>query len=197
MKDVAVDACCLINLLAAGTIFPDPPPSQAKGRASMPKGATTALECTLRVPGVVTNESLYLLQPDDDDESKLVKTPIDLTPLFGAGVLVECDVEGEEETNLFVQFAAALDDGEAACMAIAKNRAWTLATDDRPATRLAGQFNVPVVTTAELVKDWAKKSKAKKAEITRTLLNIQQFAKFVPRQNSPEAQWWFSHVSQK
>jgi hypothetical protein len=153
------------------------------------------LESRLHIPRVVAGESLYLLQPDEDDESKLVKTPIDLMPFFDAGVLVECDVEGEEEMDLFVQFAAALDDGEAACMAIAKNRGFTLATDDRPATNLAGQFNVPVVTTAELVKEWAKKIKAKKAEITSTLLNIQQFARFVPRPNSPEAQWWFSHVA--
>lgn len=197
MRDVAVDACCLINLLAARSIFPDPPTSKAKGKASKPKAGVTALEFTLHIPNVVANESLYLLQPDDDDESNLVKTPIDLKPHFNCGVLVACDIEGEEETNLFVQFATTLDDGEAACLAIAENRGWTMATDDRPAAALAGQFNVPVVRTAELMREWARKAKAKKAEITAALLNIQRFAKFVPRQGSPESAWWFSHVFRK
>lgn len=195
MRDVAVDACCLINLLAAGTILPDPPASVAKGKAPRPKGRISALARTLHVPGVVASESLYLLQPDDNDDSKLIKTPIDLTRRFDVGLLVQCEVDGEAETNLFVRFATALDDGEAACMAIARNRGWTLATDDRPATNLAGQFDIPVITTAELVKEWARKSKSRRSEITRTLLNIQRFARFVPRPSSPGAKWWYAHTA--
>ena len=87
-----------------------------------------------------------------------------------------------------------LDDGEAACLAIAKHRRWSLATDDRPAGTLAGQAGVRVLTTAELVRQWAKKVNAKKQEITTVLLNIQRFAKFVPRPGSPEAAWWFAQL---
>jgi hypothetical protein len=194
MKDVAIDACCLINLLATGTIFPAPPFSNAKGKTSTPSGATLSLNRTLHVPTAVASEALFLLHPDDDDKSKLVKAPIDLTPHCDAGVLHPCDVQDGEETNLFVQFATRLDDGEAACLAIAKNRGWAIGTDDRLATILAGQFSVSTVSTAELVKEWAKISKAKKAQITHSLLNIQRFAKFIPRQNSPEAGWWYSHA---
>jgi hypothetical protein len=82
-------------------------------------------------------------------------------------------------------------------MAIAKNRGWALASDDRPATSLAGQIGVPVVTTAELLKEWGNANNAKKAQITAALLNIQRFAKSVPRQNSPEADWWFLHTREK
>ena len=122
-----------------------------------------------------------------------MKTPIDLTQYFAHGVLFQCDVEGEEETDLFVQYATRLDDGEAACLAIAKNRGWSLATDDRPATTLAGQAGVPVLTTSELVKRWAKRTRANQQQIAAALWNIQRFAKFTPRQNSPAAAWWFSH----
>jgi len=151
MKDVAVDACCLINLLAAGSILPAPPPPAARRKASKPKRASHALEATLHVPAAVAQETYYLLQPDKDDQQKLVKVPVDLEPHFERGVLMECDVAGAEETDLFVQFASRLDDGEAACLAIAKSRGWTLATDDRPATNLAGQVGAPVVTTAQLI----------------------------------------------
>src|ERR1700752_3378011 len=165
MRDVAVDACCLINLLAAGSILPEVFSSTAKGSTSQPKAAKRALAYTLHVPTTVAHESLYLVQLDKEDGTTLVKVPIDLTPHFDAGNLVECDIEGEEETALYVQFATSLDDGEAACLAIAKRRGWLLATDDRPATNLAGQFGVTVVTTAELVKEWSRNAKAKKAEI--------------------------------
>ena len=115
-----------------------------------------------------------------------MKSPIDLTLYFTHGVLSECEIEGEEETDLLVQYATRLDDGEAACLAIAKNRGWSLATDDRPATTLAGQASVTVLTTAELVKHWATRTSANKQEVATVLLNIQRFAKFIPRQNSPE-----------
>ena len=191
MTDVAVDACCLINLLAAGSILPDPSAPKVKGKAS-----THALNRTLHIPNAVAAESLYLLQPDDGDESLLVKAPIDVQSYFDAGVLIACTVEGDEETDLFVQFATRLDDGEAACLAIARNRNWAIATDDRPARKLANQFDVPVVTTVELVKEWANSSNARKPDIRDTLQNIQRFARFMPRQNSPEAEWWFSHVGE-
>ncbi len=197
MEDLAVDACCLINLLAAGSILPAPPPSSTRRKTPKPKQGHHALQAALHVPAAVAQETYYLFQPDKDDQLKLVKVPVDLGPSFKSGVLMPCDVEGEEETRLFVQFAARLDDGEAACLAIAKNRGWTLATDNRLATNLAGRFRVSVVTTAELVKEWAKKRRANKAEIASTLSNIQTFGKFIPRPSSPEASWWYSHVAEK
>lgn len=196
MKDLAVDACCLINLLAAGAILPPPAVSMGKGMAARRTPSASPLEAILHVPAVVARESLYLLRPDDD-QTKLVKSPIDLTPYFAQGVLCECEIEGEVETGLFVQYATILDDGEAACLAIARQRGWTLATDDRPAAALAGRANVPVVSTAQLVKHWAKRANASKQQVAAVLANIRRFAKFVPRPNSPEASWWFSHHRQK
>jgi predicted nucleic acid-binding protein len=186
MTDVAVDACCLINLLAAENIL-SIPSKAALGKANLSFGFN------FHVPAAVSRESLYLLRPDEKDENKLVKAPIDLTAYFKSGVLIECGIESEAETNLFVQYAMRLDDGEAACMALANNRGWSLATDDRLATTVAKQEGVTVLTTAELVKQWSKSTKAKKQEIATVLLNIQRFAKFVPRQISPESQWWLSH----
>jgi hypothetical protein len=44
-------------------------------------------------------------------------------------VLHECDLEGEQESDLFVQLAVKLDDGEAVCFAIAKSRGRLLAKE--------------------------------------------------------------------
>ena len=126
MTDIVVDACRLINLVAAGSILPTP--SDKNGQSSV-----TRFPSTLHVPKVVVNESLYILQLDSDDPTSLIKTPIDLSTAWEQRTLCECDVEGDEESSLYVQLAVRLDDGEAAALAIAKNRSWALATDDRVA----------------------------------------------------------------
>ena len=56
MKDVAVDACCLINLLAAQSILPAPAVSARK--ASRATNAPSELETILHVPAAVARESL-------------------------------------------------------------------------------------------------------------------------------------------
>lgn len=195
MQDVAVDACCLINLCAAGKILslssPSTPPRRKGAKpAPTPKKPTFALDLNLYIPAKVGQEVLYIMKPDDDDKTNLVKAEIDLGTYTKAGILHPCDLEGEAETELFVKLATKLDDGEAACFAIAKARGWLLATDDRPATRLADQEGVTVITTPELVKRWAEKAKAKDAEVSAVLQSIQTFARFVPRKSSALYAWW-------
>jgi predicted nucleic acid-binding protein len=105
-------------------------------------------------------------------------------------VLRPCDFENQEEMALFVQTAAQLGDGEAACFAIAAKRGWALATDDRRARRLAAESKLTTITTPELVKLWATNTQAGEREIAKVLQNIERFAYFAPRANSPEYAWW-------
>ena len=195
MQDVALDACCLINLYAAGTIFATGAPRSAPRR----KGASThapnlPFDFKLHLPVKVKKEVQYVLQPDDEDKSKLVKTEIDLAPLIKAGFFQECDLEGEDEADLFVQMATKLDDGEAACFAIAKNRGWLLATDERPTENLAKKHGVSIITTPELVKHWADKKKASEDEVAQSLWNIQTYAHYFPRKTLPMHSWWMDLV---
>ncbi len=195
MHDVALDACCLINLCAAGKILggeSSPPLRQRRGRrgaCASPKPGS-GLGVNLHVPSKVAEETLYILQPDPDDASKLVKVPIDLEHYTAAGLLHECDLEGQEEIERFVQMATQLGDGEAACFAIATKRGWALATDDRRARRFAAESSLAVITTPELVKLWAENTRASDEEIAEVLQNIQRFAYFTPRANSPQFAWW-------
>lgn len=197
MPDVVVDACCLINLRAARDIL-CLPPSATSARTRQDETASTSepseqvhrLNLTLHVPEIVVRESLYLMQPDDNDEDRLVKKPIDLTPCFNSGLLDKCDVQSPDEADLFVRLATRLDDGEAVCLALAITRRWILATDDRRARRLAGQLGVEVISTPELVKRWAEDSLATDEAIVSVLQNIQIYARFVPRAGSPGYEWW-------
>ena len=179
MSDAIVDSCCVINLYAAGNLLTLLPP----------------LGRRLHIPEKVLEESLYVRQPDPADAAKLVQRAVDLAPVIEAGLLHRCDLEGEEELNLFVQLATTLDDGEAACLTIAKVRGWTLATDNRKGRREAGNLNVPVVTTPELVKAWADATKADAAAVAKLLRNIQDYARFAPHTTMPLHPWWVDAAS--
>jgi predicted nucleic acid-binding protein len=174
MVIVIMDACCLINLCAAGELV----------------SLLTSLRWEIYVSRHVLAEAYYILQEDPEDESQLVPARIDLQPAIEGGSLRTCDVAAGEEMNLFVRLAATLDDGEAACLAIAKSRSWVLATDDRKAIRLAGELGVGTITTPELIKRWADATQAREVEVAAVLTKIQILARFVPRRGSPLYDWW-------
>lgn len=185
MSDVVIDACCLLNLIAAGNILP-----------RIEKNDTTS-ECfphILHIPDVVEGETLYVYQPDEDDTNGLVKCPLDIQAMIDSCVLQNCTLQSGEESDLFIHLAVRLDDGEAACLAVAKNRSWTLATDDRVARKLSTELDVATLSTAELVKTWAEETNANDQEIRVSLTNIQRFARFVPRVDSRESKWWYQHA---
>jgi predicted nucleic acid-binding protein len=180
MSDSIVDSCCVINLYAADNLL------------SM---LATTLPLRLHLPEKVIGETLYVRRPDPVDVAKLVQREIDLAAALQAGLLHRCDLEGEEELNLFVQLATTLDDGEAACLAIAKVRGWTLVTDDRKGRREAGNLGVTVITTPELIKAWADVSNADDATVAQLLRAIQDCARFVPHKTMPLHSWWTDAVN--
>lgn len=200
MQDVVLDACCVINLYAAGKILsaetaPSKPPRRKIVRpGSSPQAKKLPFDFKLHLPAKVRGEAKYVLQPDEDDQATLVKTEIDLDPLIKAGLLHECDLEGEAETDMFVQMAVKLDDGEAACFAIAKSRGWVLATDERPTERLGKQHGVSIITTPELVKLWADKTKASEEVVAHVLWNIQTYAHYFPRKTLSLHSWWMDLI---
>ena len=159
------DRCCLTlrreticdGRRGAGRVLPDQ--SARRGEEIGPRLSwARVLGLTLYVPEKAVDETLYLLKPDPDEPSVLVKVAIDLAPCFASGRIHRCTIQGPAETELFVRLAARLDDAEAECLAIAKTRGWMLATDDRPARRLAAELAVELLSTPEIVKAWADKT---------------------------------------
>jgi predicted nucleic acid-binding protein len=168
-----IDACCTINLYAAGNLLTLLP----------------ALGGEWYVQERVVTETRYIRRADPDDESKLIREPIDLRPALDAGVLRSCTAT-EDELALFVELAVPLGDGEAMCLAIAQSRGWTLATDDRKARRIATERGVSVLSTPQLLRQWAEATTAEDKDVTRVLNNIQTFANFRPNRRLPDADWW-------
>lgn len=171
-SQTVVDACCLVNICAAGDLKRLMPP----------------MGLTWHVPGLVFDETLFVRNMDD--AGQVSRVPIDLGAVVDAGLIHECTVSDEAETASYVEFARHMSDAEAMCLAIAKHRQWLLATDDRKAQRLAASEGVEVITTPELVKKWADAAKPTTDELKVVLRNIRLRAYFVPRAGSTLHAWW-------
>lgn len=117
---------------------------------------------------------------------------MDLEPWIQRGVLVEEALQGPEDERLFIQFAAALFDGEAEASALAVARGYTLATDDRKARRVVTrrQSAVRLTGTLELLRDWQLTAQALDAEAADALRRIAERASYQPRRTDPLYDWW-------
>lgn len=173
MTERIIDACCLINLYASGEeagIF------QACGE--------------FYVTDEVRGEALRIRRVDEDDPTRLVSQEIDLGSAIAAGHIQKCQLEGQGELDAFVRFAMELDDGEASCLAIAKSRGWTVATDDRKARRIASENGIVLISTPELIQKWVNAMSPDEATAIELLRRIERFARFRPRRSDPLHEWW-------
>ena len=168
-----IDACVLLNLIATGIID-----------KSLTVIAQNSMVCVL-----VKSESLYLRKEADINENESV----DIDDLVNQGIIQICDCEDAEEQKLFVNLAASLDDGEAMSLAIALSRNWHLATDDKKARRIFSenaQNNNLLVSTSDLIKEWAENEKIDDLAIKPILLKVERKASFRPPKSDINLQWW-------
>jgi hypothetical protein len=172
-----LDACVLINLLASDEI-----------------------EGILRVAGqysficsAVEGESIYLRT----DDPKVPLEPIDLHPLIESGLLTVCYIAGDQEAELYVDYASALDDGEAMSLALALSRGFLLVTDERKARRLfleaAGDTN-RLTSTSDLLRGWAGDARIEDARLKTALLQIETRARYQPPPTNANYQWWLDAI---
>jgi predicted nucleic acid-binding protein len=179
MAAVILDACGIVNLYASGQFLP----------------ILTELPNDWFIPAAVERESQSYRQPDPDDPERLIVTPIDLLPAINAGVLVRCDCQGEQETELYVQLAARIgDDGESMGLAIAKCRGWSALTDDKKARKIAAELGVAVVGTTEIMKQWFEIVKPSPAELCAVLEAIERFANYTPARGAVNFDWWVASI---
>jgi hypothetical protein len=175
MPDAAIDACCLIDLLASGD-------AEAILRAS---------GFTWQLPSAVQGEIQYRRQHDPAQPGKTINVPVDLSGMITSGLLTICIPQSQQELDQFTHYATTFrSDGEAMCLALAQERKWVVATDDRRAIRVAQQASLTVVSCPELVKAWAVATGPDPAALNKVLLDIQVLAQFTPNPTMPQYQWW-------
>ena len=180
MPDAVIDACCVIDLLASGV-------ADAILRAS-------GFSWQLR--SAVQSEVRFRRQYDPVLPGKTIDVPVDLSELISGGLLTICDPRTQQEFDRFTQYAAAFrSDGEAMCLALAEERNWVVATDDRRAIRVARQAGLTAVSCPELVKAWAAATGPDAAALARVLRDIETLAKFRPNATMPDHQWWVDAIA--
>lgn len=138
---------------------------------------------------VVEGESIYLRTEDP----KMPMEPIDLGPLIASGLLTVCHIEGGQEAELYVDYASALDDGEAMSLSIALSRGLTLATDERKARRLfldATSDQARLTSTSELLRQWAEAETVPSDRLKTALLSIERRARYQPPATDSHYHWW-------
>ena len=176
-RDVVLDTCCLVNLAAIdGTL-----------------DCLASFELIWYVPTAVQTEGVFIRAAADSREVQR----IDLTASITKGAVQICSPADDAEHALYVELALNLGDGEAMALAIAKNRGWKVATDDRKARNKADAIGVSVVTTPELVQRWASDTARSRAEVAMALRRIETLARFSPAENSPGAKWWRQLLEEK
>ncbi len=168
-----LDACVLINLLASGEM-----------EAILGSAARTSFICS-----AVEKEAIYLRTDDPNSPTELVH----LAPYVEAGLLTVCHTEGDEEAQLFVDYASVLDDGEAMSLAIALARGFVLATDERKARRLfleAAGSPQRLVSTSDLIRGWAEGKHALAGRLKTALARVEGRARYLPPADDANYNWW-------
>lgn len=139
--------------------------------------------------------------PDVLDEVKLLRDretgeefPIDLSPLFTAGLLTPVQPESDEEFELLIDYSALLGHGkgEAMCFALAEARSLPVAIDDARAARKACRRNPDVMTldTFQILKTWQQRAGKTDEAVGALLKAIYRYARHLPATNHPEYEWW-------
>jgi hypothetical protein len=180
MSSAAIDACCLIDLLASQHM----------------EAILRAAGFDWHLPTAVEGEVQHVRQHDLGQPGQFVKVAVDLSVLKTSGVLQGGVPGNQTEQDRFVHYAAQFrSDGEAMCIAIAEQRGWVVATDDRKAIRVAQQAGLSVVSCPELVKRWADATGPDRATLNKVLQDIQVLAQFKPNPTMPEYQWWVDEIA--
>ena len=180
MPSAVIDACCLIDLLATGHA----------------EDILRAANFDWYLPTAVEGEVLHIRAYDPTKPGQYLKVDVDLSPLKGPGLLQVCAPADQTELDQFVYYASVFrSDGEAMCLAIAEQRGWVLATDDRKAIRVARQAGLTVISCPALVKNWADTTKPNPATLQKALMDIQLLAQFKPNSAMPEYPWWVEEVA--
>lgn len=180
MSDAAIDACCLIDLLATGHV----------------EAILRAAGLDWHLPTAVQGEVQHVRQYDPAQPGQFLKVAVDLSPLIASGILKTCGPADQTEQDRFVHYAAQFrSDGEAMCITIAEQRGWLVATDDRKAIRVAQQAGLTVVSCPVLVKRWADATKPDQSTLCKVLQDIQVLAQFKPNSAMPEYQWWVDELA--
>lgn len=170
---ILLDACCLLNFCASGKLL----------------AILESIPAHVAVTQVVQERELRTLQRLKDEENE---GAIQFETAIAQSLLTVVDFESEEEVESFVNYAAILDDGESATCAIAVQRGWALATDDKRAIAFVqqGASYLQVISTPDIIKHWSEEAGVDSPALRDVLNAIRVKGRYSPDKNHPLRSWW-------
>jgi len=172
---LVLDACCLLNIFASDRGI----------------DILKALPVQRVVTQVVCDDELKTLQSLDDGTNEEGAEQFQLA--LTQGLLTVVDFETEVEAESFLNYIAEnLDDGEAATCAIAFQRKWAIATDDKKAISFTKKEapQIQIISTLELVKYWSDEVNPDLNDLRLALETIRFTGKYIPHKRHPLYAWW-------
>ena len=125
-------------------------------------------------------------------EGEAERERVEVRPLIEAGLLAEESLQGQAETDLFIEFGLLIDDGEAETLALAVARGYSVATDDRKARRIAAErlTGAQLLGTLELLHEWQVRTGLENAAMREILRRMAFRSSYIPRRSDPLWDWW-------
>jgi predicted nucleic acid-binding protein len=174
-----LDACCVINLLASGSL----------------REIVKIQGVRVAIADVVLEHEVLRVPPEgeeEDGETATADRVLTLHPLVDEGRIEVMTIGSDPEMETFVSLALRLDDGEALSASLAIHRHGILATDDRKAIRVVTALapELEIRRTSDLVRTWAELASPADAEVREVLRRVERDASFVPGATDPNVGWW-------
>ena len=179
---VLLDACSVLNLAASRRM----------------EQVIQCLDADIAIAEAVAKEALFVRRGGSGEDAHETD-PVLLQPLIEAGHIEVISPETDAEFASYVRFAAQLDDGEAMTCALALERGYAVATDDRKALRVMREHDPPIqsLTTSDLLRAWVARMQPSEAELIRVLTDIRERARFLPSRRDPHHGWWLGLLDAK
>jgi hypothetical protein len=142
---------------------------------------------------VVSTESIYLRAADPNAPPDTVE----LDPFVNSKCLRVYGLSGNKEQEMYVDYAADLDDGEAMTLALALSRGFAVATDDRKARRIFLEDTGDakrLLSTPHILKRWSTRASLTTGELKKLLLDVSRRGRFSPHSGDADFSWWSKAV---
>lgn len=168
-----LDACCIFNFCASGHFL----------------DILKTISAQVAVSKVVLERELKTLPSIEDEESGYVQFD---SAIAGKSLII-VDFDSEEEEISFVNYVFELgDDGESATCAIAMNRGWAIATDDKKAISCFQEQapHLQILSTPEIIRSWSEETGLDSSTLRDVLHAIRVKGHYVPPKHHPLQSWW-------
>ncbi len=170
---IVLDACCFLNFYASGCFI--------EILESIP--AQVVVTEVVRDRELITLE--HLISETKSTDENLLSLAIK------KGLILLTDFESEKEELSFLDYASVLgDDGESASLAIAANRGWGIATDDKKAVSFAQKEapDVQILSTLDVIKHWSEGAELMTPSAVLRAIRVK--GRYIPHRNHPLFDWW-------